>query len=87
MDKLWNSLTEEQRTHVVEYSRRLIDGSAPALETLQKVERLPEPMRGVMRLRLLYGLKWEEVAARSHYTERWCQTLRKKAESMMQGMA
>ena len=87
MDKLWNSLTEEQRTHVVEYSRRLIDGSAPALETLQKVERLPEPMCGVMRLHLLYGLKWEEVAARSHYSERWCQALGKKAKSIMQGMA
>lgn len=75
-EELFAQLADDQQKAVIRYMQELL-----------AVEKLPEPMRELMRLRTLHGLKWEEIAERTHYTVRQCFKYRKKAIEIMKGRA
>lgn len=56
---LIDMLAEEELEALNRYAQEII-----------KINALQEPMRQIMRLRRIDGLKWEEVADRTYYTLR-----------------
>ena len=65
-------LTTEEQAAVTRYTRGLV-----------AIRSLPPPMRRIMQLRWMHGLKWEEISELTFYSVRQCQHYRKKAEKII----
>lgn len=69
-------LTTEEQAAVTRYTRELV-----------AIRSLPPPMRRIMQLRRVRGLKWEEISELTFYSVRQCQYYRKKAEKIIKARA
>lgn len=69
-------LTPEEQSAVTRYAREPV-----------AIRSLPPPMREIMQLRRVRGLKWEEIAKLTYYSTRQCYKYRQKAEKIIKARA
>lgn len=83
--EMWKLLTDEERKELTDYAEWLIAERKRAGTLSKQLQSLPVHMREIMFLRHVHGLKWRVIAEKTHYSERWCHTLEKKALEMLKG--
>lgn len=89
-----SSQTEQTAMNIPDYVRGDIQGYQREIEELQKVkvEILKEVSRLTMKQKnvifgyYFHGMKWEQIAVRTHYSERQCKNIRDGAvEGLLKG--
>lgn len=79
-----SNIVEERAMIIPDYVRKDIDRYKTRIDTLQKLKS--QILQEVSRLKLkektvifdfyIYGMKWEQVAERIHYSDRQCKNIR-----------
>lgn len=79
------NLPPDLRESIEMYTEKISELRALKVQTLKEVSRLEHRMKAVIVDYYLHGLKWEQVSARNHYSERQCKNIRNAAvESLAQ---
>lgn len=79
------NLPPDLRESIEMYTEKISELRALKVQTLKEVSRLEYRMKAVIVDYYLHGLKWEQVSARNHYSERQCKNIRNAAvESLAQ---
>lgn len=61
------------------YTTRIGELQALKVEILKEISRLEYRLKSIVTDYYLHGLKWEQVSARNHYSERQCKNIRDAA--------
>lgn len=61
------------------YTARIGELQALKVEILKEISRLEYRLKSIVTDYYLHGLKWEQVSARNHYSERQCKNIRDAA--------
>lgn len=79
------NLPENLREDIDYYKAKINSLYLLKAETLKEVSNLGPKFKGIIIDYYLYGLKWEQVSVRNHYSERQCKNIRNTAvESLAQ---
>lgn len=67
------------------YTARIGELQALKVEILKEISRMEYRLKTIVADYYLHGLKWEQVSARNHYSERQCKNIRNAAvESLVE---
>lgn len=61
------------------YEAKIAELQALKVEILKEISRLEYRLKSIVTDYYLHGLKWEQVSARNHYSERQCKNIRNAA--------
>lgn len=73
------TMTLNKRRSVDFYRRRIETLKELKIQILKEVSSLEYKQKSIVMDHYLYGMIWEQVAARNHYSERQCKNIRTQA--------
>lgn len=73
------NLPDGIHTELEYYTGRVEELQALKVEILKEISRLEYRLKSIVTDYYLHGLKWEQVSARNHYSERQCKNIRDTA--------
>lgn len=85
-ERLALNIPEYVRGDIQRYQREIEELQKVKVEILKEVSRLTMKQKNVVFGYYFHGMKWEEVAERTHYSERQCKNIRDGAvERLLKG--
>ncbi len=87
-ERLALNIPDYVRKDIRQYEREIEELQKIKCEILKEVSRLTLKQKNVVFGYYFHGMKWEEVAERTHYSERNCKNIRDGAvERLLQGFS